>query len=128
MPERIQRSRAKGWRMPDGAIYVGRPSKWGNPFSEMQIGCSYPSLTEDQVHMMAVAQFRDIAGKDRSITLSERVIGDRTGQRVKVTYTYPPLAEIVTELAGHDLVCWCSLDERCHADVLLELANTKAAI
>lgn len=32
MPERIQRRRTKGWRMPEGAIYVGRPSKWGNPF------------------------------------------------------------------------------------------------
>jgi hypothetical protein len=31
-PERIQRRRAKGWRMPDGAVYVGRPTKWGNPW------------------------------------------------------------------------------------------------
>jgi hypothetical protein len=26
-------------------------------------------------------------------------------------------------LSGHDLVCWCPLDQPCHADVLLELAN-----
>jgi len=32
MPKRIQRKRTKGWRMPEGAIYVGRPTKWGNPF------------------------------------------------------------------------------------------------
>lgn len=32
-PKRIQRQRTKGWRMPDGAVYVGRPTKWGNPFS-----------------------------------------------------------------------------------------------
>ena len=31
-PKRIQRKRTKGWRMPKGAVYVGRPSKWGNPF------------------------------------------------------------------------------------------------
>ena len=31
MPKRIQRKRIKGWRMPDGAVYVGRPTKWGNP-------------------------------------------------------------------------------------------------
>lgn len=31
-PIRIQRSRAKGWRMPEGTIYVGRPGPWGNPF------------------------------------------------------------------------------------------------
>jgi hypothetical protein len=31
-PRRIQRRRAKGWRMPAGAVYVGRRSKWGNPY------------------------------------------------------------------------------------------------
>ncbi|MGV7636606.1 DUF4326 domain-containing protein, partial [Mycobacterium kansasii] len=31
-PKRIQRKRTKGWRMPEGAVYVGRPTKWGNPF------------------------------------------------------------------------------------------------
>lgn len=31
-PRRIQRRRAQGWRMPLGAVYVGRPTKWGNPF------------------------------------------------------------------------------------------------
>jgi len=29
---RIQRKRVKGWRMPPNAVYVGRPSRWGNPF------------------------------------------------------------------------------------------------
>jgi hypothetical protein len=33
MPERIQRKRTKGWKMPAGAVYVGRPTKFGNPFS-----------------------------------------------------------------------------------------------
>ena len=31
-PNRIQRRRLKGWRMPKGAIYVGRGSRWGNPY------------------------------------------------------------------------------------------------
>ena len=31
-PKRIQRKRTKGWRMPEGAVYVGRGSKWGNPY------------------------------------------------------------------------------------------------
>jgi uncharacterized protein DUF4326 len=31
-PKRIQSRRTKGWRMPAGAIYVGRPSRYGNPF------------------------------------------------------------------------------------------------
>ena len=32
MPKRIQRKRIKGWKMPPNTIYVGRPTKWGNPF------------------------------------------------------------------------------------------------
>ncbi|MCG7592419.1 DUF4326 domain-containing protein [Mycobacterium sp. PSTR-4-N] len=29
-------------------------------------------------------------------------------------------------LSGRDFACWCPLDQPCHADVLLELANGKA--
>lgn len=31
-PKRIRLSRAKGYRKPEGAVVVSRPSKWGNPF------------------------------------------------------------------------------------------------
>jgi hypothetical protein len=30
---------------------------------------------------------------------------------------------MTAKLRGKDLVCWCPLDQPCHADVLLELAN-----
>lgn len=34
-PRRIQRRRARGWSLEaeGGAIYVGRPTRWGNPFT-----------------------------------------------------------------------------------------------
>lgn len=31
-PIRIQRKRSKGWKNPPNTVYVGRPSKWGNPY------------------------------------------------------------------------------------------------
>ena len=31
--------------------------------------------------------------------------------------------DVERELHGRDLACYCPLDEPCHADVLLELAN-----
>lgn len=31
--KRIQRKRTKGWKMPANTVYVGRPTKWGNPIS-----------------------------------------------------------------------------------------------
>lgn len=48
-PRRIQRSRAKGWRKPDGAIIVDRTSRWGNPY---RVGIDATSNAE------AVGMFR----------------------------------------------------------------------
>lgn len=32
MPVRLQLSRRRGWRLPDNAVSVPRPTRWGNPF------------------------------------------------------------------------------------------------
>lgn len=101
-PKRIQRSRAKGWRMPEGAIYVGRPTKWGNPWkvAPRTVVIQGVQVTYDD-HDGPVAAFRHY-----------------------VTHDGASIAEAArTELRGHDLACWCDLDQPCHADVLLELAN-----
>jgi hypothetical protein len=38
---------------------------------------------------------------------------------------HPELAEAARrELAGKDLACWCKPGDLCHADVLLEVANS----
>jgi hypothetical protein len=39
---------------------------------------------------------------------------------------HPELVEAARrELAGKDLACWCQPGELCHADVLLEVANSR---
>lgn len=93
-PVRVQRKRTKGWRMPEGAVYVGRGSKWGNPYKA------------DSDSLEAVALFKDML---------KRAPLDANGQTIQVT--------IRETLSGKDLACWCPLDQPCHADVLLELAN-----
>ena len=90
-PKRIQRKRTKGWRMPEGAVYVGRPTKWGNPFSVFRGN-----------YQRAVGQYR------------YWLMADEEGWAV---------LNDVGALRGKDLACWCPLDQPCHADVLLELAN-----
>lgn len=105
--------------MPEGAVYVGRPSKWGNPFLLSDVGRAFPSLSVEQCAGFVVNQFRDLVHVG-SITLSVR---QPDSSRCMTTYTYPSKVEIQAELAGHDLACWCVLDGPCHADVLLELAN-----
>ena len=50
MPQRIQLSRKKGWRKPEGAVTVARPSRWGNPF---KVGAPAPTtgeLVRDRAH------------------------------------------------------------------------------
>jgi hypothetical protein len=58
------------------------------------------------------------------------VIG-RDGSRDDVIAKYrawivrqPALITALHELRGKDLICWCA-PERCHADVLAELANER---
>lgn len=112
MPERIQRRRAKGWRMPDGAIYVGRGSRWGNPWvvHVHTVGCG-PCLMLCPVD---IAEDR----ADAARKYAHAVLYPLAGQT-----PVPTPDEIRDELAGHDLACWCPLDQPCHADVLLEIAN-----
>ena len=99
-PKRIQRKRTKGWRMPENAVYVGRPSKWGNPFKIIPGSISFPDAAA------VVELFNELVENEK--------------------YQGPKFNEMMAdihELRGKDLVCWCSIDQPCHADVLLELAN-----
>ena len=45
-PKRIQLSRKKGWRKPEGAIVVARPSRWGNPFKVGDAGITAADAVE----------------------------------------------------------------------------------
>lgn len=92
-PLRIQRSRRAGWKAPADAVYVGRPTCWGNPYEREELGSSE----------LLVALYRDWIRSDaRSAVIARRRL---------------------PELRGKVLMCWCALQAPCHADVLLELAN-----
>ncbi len=52
VPVRIQRRRSKGWRMPPGAKYVGRPTRWGNPWTLADHGAA--ALTLYRAHARAL--------------------------------------------------------------------------
>jgi hypothetical protein len=107
MPKRIQRMRSKGWRMPENAVYVGRPTKWGNPFRVGFDGCGCRSVGEC-IHF-------------RCATVAEAV---ETFRAWAERWNNPRgLLGKIAELRGKDLACWCPLDQPCHADVLLEIAN-----
>lgn len=103
-PKRIQRRRTKGWRMPEGAVYVGRPTKWGNPY---RVG------TRAMLSPLHNAQPITVRDARHAVHLYRRWL---RGARVRIEDLGP-------ELRGKDLACWCPLGQPCHADVLLEWAN-----
>lgn len=110
MPQRIQRSREHGWRMPDNTIYVGRPTVFGNPFTLK--GCAEAGYTGD-LHGRCFEAFRIFMGKYwREVWQGEEA--ERYHDR---------LLRRLPELRGKHLACWCPLNRACHADVLIELAN-----
>ena len=148
-PQRIQRQRTKGWRMPEGAVYVGRPTKWGNPFEAYLCCCKAWDVRDNNgVTYLASHEFirlhpRMTIDLDEWLRDAIRVTTRRTGRmpwprgkaeavaravelygndfRLGTSDITPE--EVRAELAGKDLACWCPLSSPCHADVLLELAN-----
>ena len=123
-PKRIQRKRSKGWKMPEGAVYVGRPTRWGNPvaIAAPLLDVGYEGCTAEQ----AVEHYRNLVSRRASFHATGNgggfmhVTANPVNDRGDVV---PTEAEIRTNLRGLDLACWCPLDQPCHADVLLEIAN-----
>jgi len=104
MPKRIQRKNLFDypWKSNPNAVYVGRPSKWGNRF---KVG--------------EVTAWGEVLTLERSLELYKRwLLGKLNLNR---TFLDP--------LKGKDLVCFCPLDQKCHADILLQevLQKMKAA-
>lgn len=154
MPERIQLSRRKGWRLPPGAVSVARPTKWGNPFGYMKdTGLArVPAALSDaeweyEGRISAAGARHDYHHPDGRITVCH--VRYMTRAEVVQCYRWLLLRELPEamrmtlggwrlpftvedarrELAGRSLACWCPLPvpgepDHCHAAVLLEVANS----
>jgi hypothetical protein len=108
-PIRIQRSRKKVWRMPGNTVYVGRPTKWGNPF---KVGESWFVPSGEQFGLVTPSSIGQCVSLYREY--AEECMKNPQSWMIKDIH----------ELRGKNLACFCPLDKPCHADVLLELANT----
>lgn len=102
MPERIQMSRQRPWRAahPE-AVIVSRPREWSNPFI---VGLPI------EVQGRIIVVTRPLA-----VALFDAWLHQTYGPGID--------EQIARELGGRDLACWCPLDEPCHADLLLTIAN-----
>ncbi|OHU55946.1 hypothetical protein BKG83_17380 [Mycobacteroides chelonae] len=120
-PQRIQRKRVKGWRKPEGAIVVTRPSRWGNPFVVVPAGTEPGLFSRRRERVWTVngpgTFFQGTGTREWAADYAVRLY------RRWLLGSMKRVEDLVPLLRGHDLCCYCPLDQPCHADVLLELAN-----
>lgn len=83
-------------------VYIGRPSKWGNPFTHIQDG-------------RTLAKFV-VPSREEAVTRYREWLTNGEGQH---------LLKDLHELKGKTLGCWCA-PLACHGDVLTELATRDA--
>ena len=98
--------------MPEGAVYVGRPTMWGNPYTLADARDAGYEGSDAYLRGYCVAMFTVwLRGEEPWYAGADR--------RERILLVMPALR-------GHDLACWCPLDQPCHADVLLDLANERS--
>lgn len=107
-PVRVQLKRVKGWRMPPNTVKVDRSHWAGNPYRVLKLHDFY-----------TVRNHRNSPAGGVFETRAEAVAYSLAKFRAMVEEFPGPLEA----LRGQNLACWCRLDESCHADILLELAN-----
>lgn len=108
--------RIRGWRKPGNAINVARPTKWGNPWRiklehNPRFATGRGAVVQHVVTGDVLGHVRADAAPYWAAEAYRRDIPDELIEAARA------------ELRGRDLACWCPLDQPCHADVLLELAN-----
>ncbi len=116
-PQRIQRRCTPGWRIPAGTIYVGRPSTWHNPYQAVRCRSGNGWMVTGRGQASRSAD--DDAPWTRLDAAEFAVESFRNSVPQGSFWAW----DIATELGGRDLCCWCPLEQSCHADVLLEIAN-----
>jgi hypothetical protein len=138
MPARVQRTRIKGQPgMPFGALYVGRPSKWGSPYKLGDTQVRLPGI--DGSEWQLEGRLGKTSGERHGFwhpdgTITSHLVQDATPEQVVELYRrwlakHPAhIAAARQQLAGRDLACWCPLPaegqpDHCHGAVLLSLAN-----
>lgn len=119
-PARIQRRRTPGWRLADhttnplGAVYVGRPTRFANPARLVRTDHG-PRIQWGEAGTLGGWPANGQSARGYATELYRTWIA--RPEQAETLRLFRAL------LHGRDLVCWCPLDEPCHADVLLELVN-----
>lgn len=123
MPKRIQRKRTKGWKKPEKTVYVGRGSRWGNPFIASKPVCQSSPCMGHIVEDVFSARDYVKYNPNKVVPNVEEAV------RLYKEYILPDLIKTgaIDELFYKNLMCWCPLDKPCHADSLLDAIEKRVA-
>lgn len=119
-PQRIQRKRTKGFKLPPNTLCATRPGKFGNPF---RVGM-YVKLGNggDGMTYLACTDKRNATADYTYIDTTQQAVDIYREYRRR----YPLSSELLAQLrAAEWIACYCQLNEPCHTDVLLEIANAE---
>lgn len=116
MAERIQLSRAMGWRLPPNTVSIARPGRWGNPYRVAVFG-----------RQLALELYRESLHGYWSPGNVAHLSDELAAQAYRCHCALRGRLQIypVSTLRGTNVACWCKLSEPCHGDVLLALANAR---
>jgi hypothetical protein len=99
--------------MPPNTVKVDRSTRWGNPF------------TPDGYWDAGFTGSHEVATKHCVEAFRAWLTGQPHWAYASAFLIKHPVPDL-SPLAGKNLACWCKTGACCHADVLLELANTTA--
>lgn len=133
-PVRIQRSRTKKQISPNDLpiVYVGRPTKFGNPFR-----IDGDMIMVDARHRRSILSNWVLYGNQNKnfegggfctidvVNIYLDLILDLDSHEIEpeIRQKFSWIRNNIGSLKGKNLSCWCKEGECCHADVLLKLAN-----
>lgn len=111
-PVRVRLSRKKGARMGADTLNVARPGKWGNPFTVDTFG----------LDLALTLYERSVTGYWTPNGIPDALIDEAYRLHTNFRRRFDTVDD-TRNLRGWNLACWCKPDARCHADILLRLAN-----
>lgn len=102
--------------MPENTVYVGRPTKWGNHHVIKNLGKNIYGVLKavELCNTGKVIMCADYLGTD---------VECRTEAVKRYRKDLPMIPPEIEQLRGKNLACFCPLDQPCHADILLQIAN-----
>jgi hypothetical protein len=95
------------------AMTVTRPGRWGNPFGIAEVAARFGLESE--------------AAQAKAVVIYGEWIEGLLDPALDPGRAPPTVVELVAELGGRNLACWCKPGTPCHADLLIGLANPTTA-